>query len=228
MTLLAIETATLVASVAVVDAEGTRAARERQVDTHSDVLLALIDEVLADAAIGTAALTGVAVGAGPGSFTGLRIAMATAKGLCFALDLPLWTVSSLASLALAAGARAEPVVAILDAKRDEVFAGCFRVAPGTIPARVGDELVLAPAELPAFVRHTLGSERPVLVGTGALAYPDAVAAAGVLLAGARATPPAAAVGQIALATSPHAELATAAPAYLRLSEAELTWRNPSK
>ena len=72
-------------------------------------------------------LDAVAIGAGPGSFTGLRIGMATAKGIAFAAECPLWAVSSLAALAHAAGRDPDAiVVAVLDARRGEVYAGAYR------------------------------------------------------------------------------------------------------
>ena len=105
----------------------------------------------------------VACGAGPGSFTGLRIGLATAKGLCFALDRPLVMVSSLA--ALAARAPDGRVCATLDAFKGEVYAGIFTVAGG-VPILdsqgSGAEAVLPPATLraaPGDVAFVVGSRR---------------------------------------------------------------------
>ena len=84
---------------------------------HAAKLLALLEEVLAETE-GWDAVERIAVGVGPGSFTGLRLGIATARGLAQARDLPLVAVSSLA--ALAAGASAD--VAVIDARRGEVFA----------------------------------------------------------------------------------------------------------
>ena len=117
---------------------------------HASRLLALVDEVVSD----WEAITRIAVGVGPGGFTGLRIGIATARGLAQARDLPLVGVSSLA--ALAAGARHDgPVVAVIDARRGEVFAAGPHVEP----------VALAPAALAA--RIVPGS---LAVGDGAVRF----------------------------------------------------------
>ena len=139
--LLAIDTATTLCGVAVLDLEpgtagedfglgggqgGVRAAvRRHGVSTHSEMLLPLIAETLGELSLPPRALTGVVCGAGPGSFTGLRIGIATAKGLCFALTVPLVLVSSLHALGEAALGRSgsqRPVLATLNAFRGQVFA----------------------------------------------------------------------------------------------------------
>jgi tRNA threonylcarbamoyladenosine biosynthesis protein TsaB len=90
---------------------------------HAAKLLALVEEVLDETDRGWDAVERIVVGVGPGSFTGLRLGIATARGLAQARDLPLVGVSSLA--ALAAGARAD--VAVIDARRGEVFAAALGV-----------------------------------------------------------------------------------------------------
>lgn len=221
MKLLAIETATLTASVALVTEDETLAAREQAVNTHSDVLLALIDATLRDAGIAIGDIDGVAVGAGPGSFTGLRIGMATAKGLCFANDVPLWTVSSLAALARDAGPHpGRAVVPVLDARKSEVFAAAFRVEGA--PEPLTQERVLSPRELGSLLE---GLPNPVLLGTGVTAYEEIFSDLGLeLRRDSRATPSAESVGKLALGASEHSNLATATPTYVRLSEAELKWK----
>ncbi len=222
MKLLAIETATLTASVALVTENETLAARERAVSTHSDVLLTLIDAALRDAGIAIGDIDGVAVGAGPGSFTGLRIGMATAKGLCFANDVPLWTVSSLAALARDAGPHpGRAVVPVLDARKSEVFAAAFRVESGA-PEPLTEARVLSPGRLGSLLE---GLQNPVLLGTGVTAYEEIISDLGAeVLRDSRATPSAESVGKLALAAREHANLAAASPTYVRLSEAELKWK----
>ena len=164
MRLLAFDTATLLATSAVTDNETVLARRQRQVTTHSEGLLALIDETLRAAETGIAELDAIVCGRGPGSFTGLRIGLATAKGLCLAADKPLLCVSSLVGCAGAvAGAGHEgPVAVLLDARRDQVYCGLFDRLRLLEP-----EVLLEPAEL----RRHLGT-RPSLVvaGDGALRY----------------------------------------------------------
>jgi len=222
MMILAIETATPTASVAVVDDDRTLAVGERSVSTRGDVLIALIDDVLKQAGLAIGDIDGVAVGAGPGSFTGLRIGMATAKGLCFARGVPLWTVSSLAALAHDAGPHpGRTVVPVLDARKSEVFAAAFRVDAG-VPEPLTEARVLSPQRLGSLLQ---GLPNPVLLGTGVIAYEAIIADLDVeLLRDVRTTPSAESVGQLALRCSEHSNLAAAAPTYVRLSEAELKWK----
>ncbi|HEY3359730.1 MAG TPA: tRNA (adenosine(37)-N6)-threonylcarbamoyltransferase complex dimerization subunit type 1 TsaB [Polyangia bacterium] len=239
MDLLAIDTATLRGSVAVVrgtpgpDAPAVEilARRDALVTTHSEMLLGLIDGALRDAGVAVTALGAVACGAGPGSFTGLRIGLTTAKGLCFAAALPLVLGSSLRALALRAVPAAPDrlIVAVLDAKKGEVYGGFYR-GPAAAPA--APEVAMSPA---AFARHAaaVAAGAPVLLcGDGAATYaaelraalPLASFAALAGASGAEDTPGAVEIGRLGLerlATDGPADLASAAPAYVRPSEAEL-------
>jgi tRNA threonylcarbamoyladenosine biosynthesis protein TsaB len=96
---LGLDTATSTAGIAIVD--GDRVLGEARHDTsgRGADLLVKIDEVCRATGVAPGALDAIAIGAGPGSFTGLRIGMATAKGIAFAANRPLWAVSSLAALA---------------------------------------------------------------------------------------------------------------------------------
>jgi tRNA threonylcarbamoyladenosine biosynthesis protein TsaB len=175
---LGLDTATFQATVAIVDEHGVLAEAERQVTTHSDTLLALVDETLHAAQVQAAELDGVACGRGPGSFTGLRIGMATAKGLCLATGKPLLCISSLVPLAeaarQAAGEEGGLVAALLDARRQEVYAGLFRDGVLLEP-----ELLLGPGALARRLRERAaelrigdGDARLLLCGDGALLYRD--------------------------------------------------------
>lgn len=212
MLLLSVDTSTLHAGVALWRDGRALAERRRVVTTHSDALLTMIDELFAEAGVAPADLDAIACGAGPGSFTGLRIGLATAKGLCFALGKPLLLVSSLA--ALAARAPDGRVLAAIDAFKGEVYAGLYRVTGG-VPARDGDEAVLPPAELlPAL------DEVDAVVGSGALRYRELAAR----LLDEEPGPRPADVARLAAlraARGDYDDLASAAPAYLRPSEAEL-------
>ena len=167
--LLALDTATRRASVAV--CRGTRllAQGSREVTTHSEGLLALIDETLRQAGVTVHQLELFVCGSGPGSFTGLRIGMATVKGLCLATSRPLVTLSSLWALALALtdGPAVELppgqlVAAVIDARRDEIYVGLFR--DGVL---LGPPTVCGPTELARLVQPP---EPVVLVGDGARVY----------------------------------------------------------
>ena len=215
MNVLGIDTATAVASVALL-ADG-RVLAEARSDTagHRADLLVLVDDVCRRAGVAGRDLDGVAIGAGPGSFTGLRIGMATAKGIAFAAQRPLWAVSSLAALAEAELER-EPsgfVVGVLDARRGEVYAGAYRHASTGI-ALVGDERVLPPGELPEFAPP--GAR---FAGDAATAYPELAGLPGTW----GVTPSGAAVARLALAGSRVDVLVTGSPSYIRPSEAEVKY-----
>jgi tRNA threonylcarbamoyladenosine biosynthesis protein TsaB len=225
---LAIDTSTQVASVAVlgpscdVSAEGRAAAR-------SDDLVTLVDRALTGAGVSLGELAGVAVGAGPGSFTGLRIGMATAKGLCFAAGLPLWSVSSLAALALDAAddprAAGALVATVIDVRRGEVCAGFFRVDGGRVES-LEAERILEPAALAGAVAEVCrraALERAVLVGEALTAHAGALAGAGQPLSGARLTPSARSVARVALASPRDDVLRSGAPVYIRPSAAEVAF-----
>lgn len=107
----------------------------------------------------------VVVGAGPGSFTGVRIAAATAKGLCHALGLPLFAPSSLAAAAYDAARDGRPVCALFDARREEVYAGCWRFGAGTAATLLEPRV----APLTEILRATAPFE-PVFAGEGAIRY----------------------------------------------------------
>lgn len=218
MIILALDTATPMASVALLDSDGNRvlAERERLVTTHSEGLLTLVDECFTAAALRVAAVDVFACGAGPGSFTGLRISLSTAKGLCFALDKPLVMVSSLA--ALAARAPDGSCCATIDAFKSEVYAAHFTVSAG-VPILDGEERFLPPAEL---LEELLARKNSTLVGSGAQKYPELATAARLL--DDRPGPRAVDVARLAAVRARDRDfdaLATAAPRYIRPSEAEL-------
>ncbi len=228
--LLALDTSTLVASVGLTTLTGGRARASAQAESdvknHSDQLLTMIDGVLGEGGLGADDLAGVAVGAGPGSFTGLRIGISTAKGLCFATGSPLWLVSSLAALARDASLRGEAdiVAPVLDARRGEVFFGVYDVREDA-PRAIAQEAVAGPAEAAARIAEAAGQNLnlrgPALAGDGALLYAEAFEERDLRVERAcRQTPSAASVGALAAAHPPVAELARAAPTYLRPSEAE--------
>jgi tRNA threonylcarbamoyladenosine biosynthesis protein TsaB len=234
--ILALDTSTLETSVAVVtgtaDLPEVRAVAESQAHTRSDSLLELVDRALGASGLALATLDGLAVGVGPGSFTGLRIGMATAKGLAFAAAKPLWAVSSLAALALdldrlvdlSAGAL---VVPLIDARRGEVFAGFYRVERG-MALPLAEERVLAPEALPevaAEVARAAGLTRIVPVGDGFEAYGDVIGEAlGSRLErvpGARRSANAVAVARLAMGGQMPDVATTGAPVYIRPAEAEI-------
>ena len=130
MTILGIDTATRRASVALArDGEVASLVHLDGASGHARDLLARLDEMLTGAGLRPADLGGIAVTVGPGSFTGVRIGMATAKGLAYSLDVPLAGLSTLEGLARAAlplAGDAARLCAVLEAGKGEVYAACFR------------------------------------------------------------------------------------------------------
>lgn len=123
MKILAFDTSTEYCSVAVW-ADGEMTARDVLAgQRHSELLLPLVGEMLAERGMSLQALDGIAFGSGPGSFTGLRIGCGVAQGLAFAADLPVIGVCTL--LALAQGADGERVIACLDARVGEVYHAAY-------------------------------------------------------------------------------------------------------
>ncbi len=135
--------------------------------THSRRLLQSVDSLMKGLELDWTMLDGIAVALGPGSFTGLRIGVATAKGLATAAGLPVVGCSSLriaaSSVAIAPG---EKICAVLDARKKEVYAGCYRFSGSELVAE-GEKMVLAPQELAQQLTDDV-----LLVGDGAVLYRD--------------------------------------------------------
>jgi tRNA threonylcarbamoyladenosine biosynthesis protein TsaB len=132
---------------------------------HAEALLPSLDFLLRHERIERSAIRGVVVGNGPGSFTGVRIAAATARGLALGLGVPLYAFSTLAALALDLAA-VRPVCALLDARRGEVYAALY----GRVRKDVLEEILPA-AALPLTTLLTLVREHaPLYAGPGAERY----------------------------------------------------------
>jgi tRNA threonylcarbamoyladenosine biosynthesis protein TsaB len=219
MRLLAVETSSLAGGVALLDDE--RLVAEYVLDVsvaHSERLMAAVDRVLADTRWTPRALGGLAVAIGPGSFTGLRIAVSTVKGLALALGLPIAAVPTLDAMAAALPWAALPVCPVLDARKGEVYASLYRW-DGPVLRREWEYLALSPEALASRF-----AEPVLVVGDGADAVRSPHARA---LPPPRRLPSPAAVGTLGLAKLRRGESvapAALAPLYLRPSEAELKRR----
>lgn len=128
MNILALDTSTEFCSVAVWQDGAVQQRVVHAGQSHSTVLLEMVDAVLQDGGLRLDALDGIAYGAGPGSFTGLRIACATAQGLAFAAGIPLMGIGTLQ--ALAEGCGAERVICCLDARMQEIYHAAYRREEG--------------------------------------------------------------------------------------------------
>ncbi len=126
MKLLAFDTASEWCSAALLIDGAVRFRAVHAGQTHSSLLAPMLGELLAEAGLSYRQLDGLAFGCGPGSFTGLRIACGVAQGLALGADLPVLGVSTLEALAEEAGEGADAVLACLDARMNEVYAGLYR------------------------------------------------------------------------------------------------------
>jgi tRNA threonylcarbamoyladenosine biosynthesis protein TsaB len=191
----------------------------RESRSHTASLPLLVERVLGEAGLALEDVEGIAVSIGPGSFTGLRVGLALAKGLAFAGGLPLVGVPTLEALAWVADA--EPgtsLCAALDARKREVYAALF-TATAEGPRRLTPDLALAPAALAARL------PRPcTLVGDAGEVYGDVLGAHAHLLPFATHHPRGgviARLGAARLAAGEAANAGTLEPVYVRPPDAEL-------
>ena len=181
MIVLGFDTATAATAVALLDSDAPGGESELRHDPeagerpgHAPRLLGLAHELLAGAGLTFADVDRIAVGLGPGGFTGLRIGVATARALAQAADAEIVGVSTLR--ALAAGARPQAaagqgVLAVVDARRGEVFVGGWR----------GDEQLLGPLAIAPAAVGELGVAGWLAVGDGALRFRDDLEGAGCVV-----------------------------------------------
>lgn len=164
--ILALDSSTATGSVAVGGESGVYAEVVRNVaGGHSAALLPAVEQVMQAAGLQPRELGAVVVGEGPGSFTGLRIAAATAKGMLQALKVPLYAYSGLLATAASAWSHEGPVCALFDARRRDVFAGCYRFGSG---GRVEVEIDPEAVSLDSlFQRLRKAGIPPLFVGEGA-------------------------------------------------------------
>ena len=171
MNLLAIETATESCSVALLIGDRLIFRSEFAPRRHAELLLPMCDEVLAEAGIRRRQLDAIAVGRGPGAFTGVRLAISAAQGIALALDVPVIPVSSLAALALDAPDNGSPILALIDARMGEIYAGSFRRGSDGLVEATDAECVAAPEEF------SIPSDGPWnIVGSGWKTYHDVIRA----------------------------------------------------
>ncbi|MBU7008439.1 tRNA (adenosine(37)-N6)-threonylcarbamoyltransferase complex dimerization subunit type 1 TsaB [Phosphitispora fastidiosa] len=228
MYILGIDTATRVAGAAV--AGDDRLVSERfihNLKTHSQNIIPMIQQVLDDAGIKPAELDGIAVTSGPGSFTGLRIGMAVAKTMGQALDIPVVGVSTLRVLAWNYYRASGLICPVLDARRNEVYAGIYGSGPE------GLEELVRPAAMP--VEQLLDElsryrENVIFLGDGVPVYRDTIitrlgsrALFGTMINSFPRAGAAAELGMVQLQQGQTEDYTFMQPVYLRKSEAETTW-----
>jgi tRNA threonylcarbamoyladenosine biosynthesis protein TsaB len=166
MKILVMDTTTRNGSLAIADGPAVLAERQFLAERSvADLLPLLIRQSLDDAGLRMQDLEGVGVAVGPGSFTGLRVGVAAAKGIAYALRIPVAGYSSLAMLAMNFPSAAHPVLCLHDARKQEVYAGLYRVTDH--PVLLAPEAAMAPVDLGRLV-----TEPTILAGDGAVVYAD--------------------------------------------------------
>ena len=174
MKILGIDTSTPIGSVALIDGDNLAAEHTLNIlQAHSSRLMPAIDTVLKWSDITADDLDGCAVGIGPGSFTGIRIGVATIKSLCYALNKPIVGVSTLEAIAYNLRWTNGIICSLLDARRSEIYGTIFE--GGTEWQRISEDLCLSlNAFLDRLDTHTSPEHTINFVGDGLLTYGDAV------------------------------------------------------
>ena len=227
MLILGIETSTPQTSVALGDEGGIVAALTLSGRKASHELVApAVEELLRWTELSRSALTGVAVGLGPGLFTGMRVGIATAKTLAQVLGIPVLGLASLDLVAFSYRHSRRLICSTIDARRKELFYAFFRPVPGGVTREgefeVGSADALA-AELQA------RNEDVLLVGNGALVYRRQLQEAGSqveIAEGANAFPSAVSLVELAVPRFQREEFDRVydlQPVYVRKSDAEIAW-----
>jgi tRNA threonylcarbamoyladenosine biosynthesis protein TsaB len=167
LNLLALDTSTEYCSVALLRDEELTYREAHAVQRHSELILPMIEDLLVASGLELGQLDGIAFGAGPGSFTGLRIACGVAQGLAFGAGLPVVPVGTLVALAQEAGA--PKVIACLDARMGEIYHAAYRRDGGHWTE------IAAPSVGPAQTTPMLEGHGWFGCGSGFSVYADALA-----------------------------------------------------
>jgi len=232
MLLLGIDTATRRVGVVLANERGVivrvelGGATDAAPPRHAESLAPAIAWACEQAGVTPADLSAVAVGTGPGMFTGLRVGVTTARALAHALRVPVVPVPSLDLLAYPLRHAHGLVVATIDARRNELYWAVYRAVPGGVQRESGYEMG-SPDELRAELEAR--GEPALLCGDGVLRFRSVFEGAGhhVTVAGpAHAAPSLTALAELAAARYEREEFCTPSevlPLYLRRSDAEIAW-----
>ena len=226
MNILAIETTGSVSSVALICPGKTIA--EFSINsglTHSQTLMPMLDHTLTAANFNKADIDAIAVSSGPGSFTGLRIGAAAAKGLAFALGLKIVPVSTLDALAYNVFTWEGIVVPIMDARRSQVYTAVYDCVGSKI-TRISDYMACDFDEVADMTRKK--GKRTIFLGDGVAVHRGGITSSGFSIAADTfLLQRAASVGAIALETASHAAIDANQfePFYIRPSQAEREYKS---
>ena len=224
MLLLAFETSAKAASVALFEGEKLLGEAYQNTGlTHSQTLMVMAEDLLKQCGKAPSELTDIAVAAGPGSFTGVRIGVAAAKGFAWGAQLPCWGTSTLEAMALNLGIYQGYVCCAMDARRNQVYNALFYVNHGVVE-RVVEDRAVSLTDLGSELKKLKG---PIyLVGDGSILTHKTLSGqipSLVLPPEHRMHQRATGVGLAALAMMARGESSdanTLSPNYLRLSQAE--------
>jgi len=234
MLILAIETSTLTGSVALVEAGGGKdgswggekilgETTLRTKETHSARLMPAIDRLLMETSLTIHQVQGIALGLGPGSFTGLRIAVSTVKGLAFALKVPVVGVPTLNVLAHNLCYASTVVCPVLDARKKEVYSALFRGNGEGDLEKVSEDWVLSPEDLCSRI-----TEKTIFLGTGVEVYGEVLrerlGSLALFAPPELSLPRAVNVARLSLSSFKNGrtlDVSSFTPIYLRRSEAEI-------
>ena len=226
MLILGIESATVQVGCAIGGHEGVLAsAHSAKGKRHAESLAPSIQFICEQAGIELSEIGVVAVDIGPGLFTGLRVGVATAKAIAFALRIPMIGVSSLDLVAFPVRFSSRLIVTAIDARRGELYYSFYRQVPGGVQ-RLSDARLGSPDDVASELLAT--NEEILLVGDGAIRYSEAFEglAKVELTDQSLAHPSAASLVQLAHATALREEFERAdviEPIYLRRPDAEINW-----
>ena len=226
MLVLGIETSTPRSSVALADEHGLVAAAGLGVPRrHGEFVAPAIRFCLEQAGVGLDKVSGVAVGLGPGLYTGLRVGIATAQALAAARELPVVGMSGLDVLAFRERYVRRLICACIDARRGELFWAFYRTTPGGVQ-RIGDLEVGRPERLAAEIDEQ--GEECLVVGDGGIVAATHLREVGAEVAGVdNASPEAAELAELAVPRFIREETQRAPelrPIYLRQADARIGWQ----
>lgn len=227
MPILGIETATLVSSVALATKDTLLAEITLQTKkTHSELLMPHIDKILTMAQVSKADIKAVAVSIGPGSFTGLRIGLATAKTLAYALKVPLVGVPTLAALAYGCFVPGSMLAPMLDAQKGNVYQAVYQWQSGELQEIMPPTVMHIDEALDKLAEY---NTPVVLMGEAAVLHRGSIQERGKHLVLAaphliiQRAGSVAALGHTLLKAGIQDDVMALEPLYIRRSEAEVLW-----